>query len=86
MAGFIQGVDRAQATLLPECLEDWASESNPVRVIDAFVEALDLGGLGFSTVAPADTARPGNRRCRVATDIARHFLRAACAGARSWLA
>ena len=59
MAGFIQGVDRAQATLLPECLEDWASESNPVRVIDAFVEALDLGGLGFSTVAPADTGRPG---------------------------
>jgi hypothetical protein len=59
MAGFIQGVDRAQATLLPEYLEDWADESNPVRVIDAFVEGLDLGGLGFSTVAPADTGRPG---------------------------
>jgi transposase len=59
MAGFIQGVDRAQGTLLPEYLEDWADESNPVRVIDAFVEGLDLGGLGFSTVAPADTGRPG---------------------------
>ena len=59
MAGFIQGVDRAQATLLPEYLEDWADESNPVRVIDAFVDALDLGDLGFSTVAPADTGRPG---------------------------
>jgi len=54
MAGFIQGVDRGQSTLLPECLEDWADESNPVRVIDAFVDALDLGDLGFSTVAPAD--------------------------------
>ena len=59
MAGFIQGVDRGQSTLLPECLEDWADESNPVRVIDAFVDALDLGDLGFSTVAPADTGRPG---------------------------
>jgi transposase len=59
MAGFIQGVDRGQATLLPECLEDWADESNPVRVIDAFVDALDLRDLGFSTVAPADTGRPG---------------------------
>ena len=45
MAGFIQGVDRGQSTLLPECLEDWADESNPVRVIDAFVDALDLGDL-----------------------------------------
>jgi hypothetical protein len=38
MAGFIQGVDRGQSTLLPECLEDWADESNAVRVIDAFVD------------------------------------------------
>ena len=59
MAGFIQGVDRGQSALLPGCLEDWADESNPVRVIDAFVDALDLGDLGFSTVAPADTGRPG---------------------------
>jgi hypothetical protein len=41
MAGFIQGVDRGQSTLLPECLEDWADESNPVRVIDAAQERLD---------------------------------------------
>lgn len=59
MAGFIQGVDRGQVTLLPECLEDWVDESNPVRVVDAFVEALDLRELGFTTVAPADTGRPG---------------------------
>jgi hypothetical protein len=60
MAGFIRGVDRGQATLLPECLEDWADESNPVRVIDV-VDALDLRDLGFSTVAPADTGRPASR-------------------------
>jgi transposase len=59
MAGFIQGVDRGQATLLPECLADWVDENNPVRVVDAFVEALDLRDLGFATVAPADTGRPG---------------------------
>ena len=59
MTGFIQGVDREQATLLPECLEDWVDESNPVRVIDAFIEGLDLRELGFASVAPADTGRPG---------------------------
>ena len=59
MAGFIRGVDRGQATLLPECLDDWVDESNPVRAIEAFIEALDLRKLGFSTVDPADTGRPG---------------------------
>jgi transposase len=59
MAGFIEGVDRGQVTLLPECLEDWVDESNPVRVVDVFVEALNLRDLGFATVAPADTGRPG---------------------------
>ena len=38
MAGFIEGADRAQTTLLPECLDDWVEESNPVRFIDAFVD------------------------------------------------
>ena len=47
MAGFIEGADRAQSTLLPECLDDWVDESNPVRFIDAFVDALDLRELGF---------------------------------------
>ena len=40
MAGFIEGADRAQSTLLPECLDDWVDESNPVRFIDAFVDGL----------------------------------------------
>ena len=47
MKRFVAGVDRGQSTLFPECLEDWIDEGNPVRVIDVFVEELDLGGLGF---------------------------------------
>jgi transposase len=58
MAGFVAGADRAQSTLLPECLDDWVDESNPVRFIDAFVNALDLRELGFVGVDPADTGRP----------------------------
>src|ERR1700687_3143408 len=58
MSGFVAGTDRGQATLLPECLDDWVDDSNPVRVIDAFVEMLDLRDLGFASVDPADTGRP----------------------------
>ena len=58
MKGFVAGAERAQASLLPECLEDWVDESNPVRVIDAFVGALDLADLGFYGVEPAATGRP----------------------------
>ena len=47
MNRFIEGTDRSQATLFPDRLEDWVEEDNPVRVIDAFVDALDLNGLGF---------------------------------------
>ena len=58
MKRFVQGADRGQSTLLPECLDDWIDESNPVRVIDAFVEALDPAELGFAGVEPAATGRP----------------------------
>jgi len=58
MKRFVEGVDRDQATLFPECLEDWVYEDNAVRVIEAFVEGLDLGGLGFSRVDPQVTGRP----------------------------
>ena len=58
MKRFVAGVDRAQSTLLPECLDDFIDESNPVRVIDAFVDALDLAELGFDGVEPAATGRP----------------------------
>ena len=59
MKRFMQGADRGQSTLLPECLDDWVEESNPVRAVDAFVNALDLGQLGFRDVEPAATGRPG---------------------------
>ena len=58
MKRFIEGADRAQSTLLPECLDDFIDESNPVRVIDTFVDALDLGKLGFDGVVPEATGRP----------------------------
>jgi len=58
MKRFVEGVDRGQSTLFPECLEDWIGEDNPVRVIDVFVEELDLAELGFDGVAPEATGRP----------------------------
>src|SRR5438270_10958565 len=58
MKRFVEGTDRGQSTLFPDCLEDWIHEDNPVRVIDVFVEELDLAGLGFDGVDPEATGRP----------------------------
>ena len=58
MSRFVEGIGRGQATLFPECLVDWVDEDNPVRVIDAFVEALSLNELGFEGVEPEATGRP----------------------------
>ena len=58
MKRFVEGADRGQSTLFPECLEDWIGEDNPVRVIDVFVEELDLAELGFGGVDPEATGRP----------------------------
>src|SRR5215510_4519288 len=58
MKRFIESTDRRQCTLFPECLEDWIDEGNPVRVIDVFVDELDLGELGFGGVDPEVTGRP----------------------------
>src|SRR5512134_3841232 len=58
MRRFVEGVDRGQGTLFPESLEDWVGENNPVRVIDVFVDELDLAEFGFSGVAPEATGRP----------------------------
>jgi transposase len=58
MARYVEGSDRQQVTLLPECLDDYIAEDNPVRVVDAFVGELDLEALGFERMAPAATGRP----------------------------
>ena len=58
MKRFVQGMDRGQSMLLPECLDDWINDDNPVRAIDAFVDVLDLAKLGFDGVEPAATGRP----------------------------
>ncbi len=58
MKRFVEGIDRGQSTLFPERLEDWVGENNPVRVIDVFVDELDLADLGFSGVDPEATGRP----------------------------
>ncbi|MDQ2735598.1 MAG: transposase, partial [Pseudomonadota bacterium] len=58
MKRFIEGEDRSQVALLPECLDDYIAEDNPVRVVDAFVEELDLRELGFEGAEAAATGRP----------------------------
>src|SRR5665213_2712725 len=58
MGRFVEGEDRRQGVLLPEYLDDYVSEENPVRVIDVFVDELDLGALGFAGVVPEATGRP----------------------------
>ena len=61
MKRFVVGIDRSQTTLFPECLEDWIDEDNPVRVIELFVEGLDLAELRFGGVEPEITGRPSYR-------------------------
>src|ERR1051326_366874 len=58
MKRFVAGADRGQSTLLPECLDDFIGENNPVRVIDVFVDTLDLAEMSFEGVEPAATGRP----------------------------
>lgn len=59
MAGCVEGVDRTQATLFPDRLEDYVGADNPLRVVDAFVDALDLRELGFARAVPTTVGRPG---------------------------
>src|ERR1700741_5170263 len=59
MKRFVEGEDRRQGVLLPEYLDDWVSEENPVRAIDVFVDELDLAALGFEAGGPGVTGRPG---------------------------
>ena len=57
MSGFIDGTCRTQATLFPDRLDDFITEENAIRVIDVFIDSLDISNLGFKTI-PADTGRP----------------------------
>ena len=72
MSGFIQGEDRHQATLFPESLDEYVAEDSAVRVIDVFVDDLDISGLGFNT-EPAETGPISATICRtspaVTTDL-----------------
>jgi hypothetical protein len=68
---FVEGEDRRQSFLLPELLDDYVTEDNPVRVVEAFIEELELGALGFEGVQPASTGRPAyhpSRRCHINVD------------------
>ena len=58
MSRYIEGRDRSQTFLLPESIDDYIDEDNPVRAVEAFVNALDLVQLGFGRAVPADTGRP----------------------------
>jgi len=58
MKRFIQGANRNQSTLFPELLDDYISDDNQIRVIDAFIDTLDLSSLGFSGIVPKKTGRP----------------------------
>jgi len=58
MARFVEGEDRSQSTLFPERLDDYIAEDNPVRVVDVFVDELDLKQLGFDGIRPEVTGRP----------------------------
>ena len=58
MSGFVEGIDRSQSSLFPAQLEDYVAEDNLVRAVDAFVDGLDLGKLGFGRVVPLEKGRP----------------------------
>ena len=58
MKRFVEGQNRSQLILLPDCLDDYVGEDNPVRIVDAFIDELDLAVLGFAGVVPEATGRP----------------------------
>ena len=58
MPRFVEGEDRRQSWLMPGSLDDYVTEDNPVRVVEVYIDELDLGSLGFAGVQPAVTGRP----------------------------
>lgn len=86
MARFVKGVDRSQALLLPDRLEDYIHQDDPVRLVDAFVKALDLGVLGFEAASCSAGGRPAyitRPRCSRSTSMA---TSTACSPAVGWSA
>jgi hypothetical protein len=73
MKRFVEGESRWQTTLLPPCVDDYVTEDNPVRAIEAFVDALDLAALGFAGVAPEATGRPSGK----GTGVVGYYVQAA---------
>jgi hypothetical protein len=70
MAGFVAGTDRGQSMRLPQCLDDWVDERNPIRVIDAFVDAFDLWKLGFDRLNWKKKLRRRPERARGRSSVA----------------
>jgi transposase len=56
MGRSVEVADRNQTTLLPDCLDDFIADDNPIRIVDAFADELDLASLGFEGAMPASTA------------------------------
>ena len=70
MKRFVEGAERGQSTMLPECLDDWVDESNPVRAVDAFVGALNLEKLGYDGVIPEGIRSAGFDLTELRTEYA----------------
>jgi transposase len=72
MGRFVHGEDRRQDYLLPASLDDYVSADNPVRAVEAFIDALDLKALEFAGMTPAETDGPPiiRRRCSRSTSMA----------------
>ena len=84
MKRFIEGANREQSTLLPESLDEWIDDSNPVRAVDVFVDGLNLVKLGFDGVVPEATGRPSyhpSALLKISTAIS-----IACSRAGGWSA
>jgi transposase len=69
MKRFVEGEDRLQVALLPHCLDDYVTENNPVRVIEAFIDELDLATLGFEGVVLETTGRPAYHPAYATEDL-----------------
>lgn len=69
MGRFVEAVDRDQASLLPACLEDYVDADNPVRIIDAFVDELELAELGFARCSRQRLADPATHRARCSSSM-----------------